>query len=473
MIDTAIASGFLLVLLSLPGFVLLWRREWRRSGGGLFLLSPAFVFYVAYLASFAMRPPLQVEGTLQYDFSWTTLDTLLFAQGGSLLTWYGFVCGYLLTSGRLEPASGTAGQVPSDQGLWAAVAYLLSASASIAFSVALFALGVFTLDFGTNRAVYSSSLHGAGHMYLFNLIAGTLLLVGLVCASFCSRPPRLLAGVAWAAYLVPNILVTNRFLVSAVLFALVLVFALRRVRSGGAISGSMVVGALLGLSAVGALLGLVRGLTEGLEYAEERRNPLVFFLWSFDQSEFFQNTLLNIRRFDLGLSWLEDIAFVFLPRMVFPWKPDTYGAVRLQVEAMPDSAQPDGTFSATYPISIFGEAYVNFGIPGLALVGLALGFVLKLVFAQTLRAGVEPRYRFWPLLGFCLYVLVCANSLGYLRSFGWFAATLIFHSTVFAFCYLAVWALAGLVREIVVAERGRLVAEPPIEGVEGSGRRPA
>jgi hypothetical protein len=231
------------------------------------------------------------------------------------------------------------------------------------------------------------------------------------------------------------------------------------------------VAALLALSAIGALLGLVRGLAEGLEYAEERRHPVVYFLWSFDQSEFFQNALLNIRRFDLGLSWLEDVLFVFLPRAIFPAKPDMYGAVRLQLEAMPESVQPDGAFSATYPISMFGEAYVNFGLPGLALVGLVVGMILKFVFSQTLRAGTNPQHRFLSLMGFCLYVLVCASSFGYLRSFGWFLSTLIFHSLVFAISYFAVWILVGIVRETASAESGRRPALPPTEAT-GPGRPP-
>src|SRR5436305_197482 len=97
MFNISIVSGFAILLLSFPGFVVLLRGEWKRSGEGLFLLSPPCVFYAAYLASFALRPPFQFAGTLQYDFTVPADSTLLLAQATSLLAWYGFVIAYRLT----------------------------------------------------------------------------------------------------------------------------------------------------------------------------------------------------------------------------------------------------------------------------------------------------------------------------------------------------------------------------------------
>jgi len=253
-----------------------------------------------------------------------------------------------------------------------------------------------------------------------------------------------LAFIAWSAYLIPNALVTNRFLVSAALFALLFVVALKRVRDGKTISLTTVIAVLALLAAVGAALGLVRGLSEGLEYAEERRHPLVFFLWSFDMSEFYQTALHNLQSLDLGRSWVEDLFLQFLPRALFPWKPQIYGAIRLEAQAMPGSIPADGMMSATYPISMFGEAYANFGLPGLLLVGLASGIILKIIFYRALEAGLVSWRPFWPLGCFCLFVLGCANALGYLRSFGWFLSMLVFHLTVYACCYLLVWLISQL-----------------------------
>jgi hypothetical protein len=445
MYELAILSGLGVVALTLPGFVLLVRREWEHSGAGLFLLSPATVFYLAYLASFAIRPPFQIAGTLQYAFAVGADDTLFLAQASSVLAWYGFVIGYRLIPSPAVPALlARTAPVALDMRLRASAAYGLSIAASLAFVAFLAPLGVFTLDFGYNRVAYLNALFGAGHMYLFNLMAGTLLLMGLVFSSFCQRPVRLLAIAAWATYLIPNALVTNRFLISATLFALLFVVALKRMRHGERISAATVVVVLGLLAAVGVVLGLVRGLSEGLEYAEERRNPLVFLLWSFDMSEYYQSALQNIHRFDLGRSWVEDLFLQFLPRALFPWKPQIYGAVRLQAEAMPGSVPADGVLSATYPIGMFGEGYANFGIPGLLLVGLVVGMILKLVFSRALRAGLVSRRPFWPLGCFCLFVLVCANTLGYLRSFGWFFSSLVFNGVVYACCYLGVWMCAGL-----------------------------
>src|SRR6185437_1724634 len=115
-------------------FVLLAHREWQRSGRALFLLSPACVFYAAYLASFAVRPPFQVAGILGYDFAGATDTTLLVAQATSLLTWYGFAIAYALTPSPSVPRLVSQPPVPAvDRRLRAVVAYALSCAASAAF----------------------------------------------------------------------------------------------------------------------------------------------------------------------------------------------------------------------------------------------------------------------------------------------------------------------------------------------------
>jgi len=446
MLELSIVSGIALFILTIPGFVFLVRRNWERSGAGLFLLSPPFVFYIAYLLSFALRPPFQVAGLLQYEFSSIPDGNLFVAQATSLLTWYGFVISYCLTPARGVPEL-LAQRAPAsnDVRLRASASYALSIAASLAFMSSLPALGELTLEnFGNMRVSYLNSLIGAGHMFLFNLVAGTLLLMGLVFSSFCKRSPRVLAIVAWTTYLCLNALVTNRFLISSVLLALLFVLALKRVRRGKHISLGMMMGGLGALAVIGATLGLLRGLSAGLEYSEEHRDPLVFFLWSFDMSEYFQAALQNVRTFDLGRSWMEDIVLQYLPRAVFTWKPLIYGAIRLEAEVMPDSIPDDNIMSATFPISMFAEAYANFGIPGLLLIGIMCGVLLKLIFFGALKSGLVSRHQFFPLLCFCLFVLVCANALGYMRSFGWFLSNLMFNAVVTAFCCFVVWAIAQL-----------------------------
>ena len=141
---------------------------------------------------------------------------------------------------------------------------------------------------------------------------------------------------------------------------------------------------------------------------------------------------------------MEDIVLQYLPRAVFTWKPLIYGAIRLEAEVMPDSIPDDNIMSATFPISMFAEAYANFGIPGLLLIGIMCGVLLKLIFFGALKSGLVSRHQFFPLLCFCLFVLVCANALGYMRSFGWFLSNLMFNAVVTAFCYFVVWAIAQL-----------------------------
>ena len=65
---------------------------------------------------------------------------------------------------------------PTDMRLRASVAYGLSILASIAFVYSLPTFDSLTLEnFGNIRVTYLNALFGAGHIYLFNLMAGTLL----------------------------------------------------------------------------------------------------------------------------------------------------------------------------------------------------------------------------------------------------------------------------------------------------------
>lgn len=67
------------------------------------------------------------------------------------------------------------------------------------------------------------------------------------------------------------------------------------------------------------------------------------------------------------------IPLTILPRVLVPWKPKTTSGVDFGVHY--DLAAPRATTSSTnLPFS--AEAYVNFGIAGILLVGLALGIVL-------------------------------------------------------------------------------------------------
>lgn len=80
------------------------------------------------------------------------------------------------------------------------------------------------------------------------------------------------------------------------------------------------------------------------------------------------------------------IPLTALPRVIAPWKPTTLSGV--QFGQRYDLVNPGSTdTSANLPLS--AEAYVNFGIAGIVLVGLAFGAVLGLV-GRVLRGSSWP-----------------------------------------------------------------------------------
>lgn len=95
----------------------------------------------------------------------------------------------------------------------------------------------------------------------------------------------------------------------------------------------------------------------------------------------FDNTVITISRlknYYFGSTILEDIFVTYLPRVIFPWKPEIFGVVRIQNDIMPELFAYAG-LSATYPVGIIGEAYANFGIFGVVIIPFFFGMFFKAV----------------------------------------------------------------------------------------------
>jgi len=76
----------------------------------------------------------------------------------------------------------------------------------------------------------------------------------------------------------------------------------------------------------------------------------------------------------LGGSLLDDTFYAFIPRTIFPGKANFYGNTLLQQEIFPIQSQVFGT-RATFPVSLYGEGFLSFGILGVLAFGAVAGLI--------------------------------------------------------------------------------------------------
>lgn len=103
---------------------------------------------------------------------------------------------------------------------------------------------------------------------------------------------------------------------------------------------------------------------------------LVKIYQSYDAFDNSVTGIYNNTKFLGGLSYLEDIFFTYIPRSIFPDKPEVYGTLRLQEYALPGLYDYAG-LSATFPVGVLYEAFVNFHIFGLIICPFIWGVLLK------------------------------------------------------------------------------------------------
>ena len=407
-------------------------RSLVRSLGAVAVFAPATGFVAVYIASFLLRPVLMHWGLMPEYEEGSVIAILDTAIWSSMLGVLGFAFGGRAASKRQRLHEVHANTSPRHLRGVANALCLLSISASLFFLMIVVSLGAATSDFGVNRAIFSASTFGRGYIFLVNTLAAAALLSALAASISEPQVHRGLKFSAIVCLLVPNILVTNRFLVTAVIAGWGLAWLIKRSSNKMRVPFFPILSAIVIIAVAGAALGLIRGGGE-LVYDEKLvANPFVFFLFTFDMAEMLALIMRAAPSYDFGQIWLEDVGFQFIPRALWATKPTIYGAIRAQQVALPSSVPADEILLATYPIGLFGEGYFAFGVFGIFLAGFLARRVLERLFSWA----VEARYRggFIQLTAFPTFVLQCLNPLGYFRSFGWFLGLLLFHFVVSALC---------------------------------------
>lgn len=144
--------------------------------------------------------------------------------------------------------------------------------------------------------------------------------------------------------------------------------------------------------ALGLLLSNAFRLDGDTSITEFLRSSFVRFTGTFDQFESLFAYIQKSEHFYFGWSFVEDLFWTYVPRAVFPFKPELFGAVRLENAIYPDLYRYAGV-SATYPVGFFGEAYGNLQVAGLIIFPFLFGALLRALVNRAQKEADGGLYR--------------------------------------------------------------------------------
>jgi hypothetical protein len=358
------------------------------------------------------------------------------------------------------PTAAPATYVPSESAIPAQrAAFLLSALFQSVLAALLFENNALTFSLAQNRASYNNIQVAGGQVTLIVGLASIFLFMGLMMTRWTDRWGRL--GTATAVgYLVINVLVTNRaFVVTEMMICLLIYFVVQN-RKRRRVAPIKLLFALLAIAGIGVGLSLARFIGEPDQTDQSRPAlspyvaPIAYLAVTFDMSEMFQETIKKTNHYELGSSWVEDVFYTYLPRVIFPEKPIKYGVFRVQDEVVPELTPESGTFTSSYPIGAWGESYINFGLPGVLLTIFALGAWLKFLYVRSLELLYDSEINWPSILFMIVYATLGLNPVVYMRSIGQFMFGILYMNLVLWGSLRAVLALAKLMDALVPVRRG-------------------
>lgn len=115
-------------------------------------------------------------------------------------------------------------------------------------------------------------------------------------------------------------------------------------------------------------------------------SAFVRFTATFDQFEGLFAYIQKSNHFYFGWSFVEDLFWTYIPRGLFSFKPELFGAVRLENAVFPDLYQYAGV-SATYPVGFFGEAFGNLYFAGVIVFPFLFGALLRALAIRVCQEG--------------------------------------------------------------------------------------
>jgi hypothetical protein len=427
------------------------------------LLDPAWAFIGGYFINYCLRPTLFLIDPELGSAYWAMFDDAIIRRGFNsalifaMVGLIAFAIGYLAferTSLRV------AGKLPATdlrsvaQGRilpWITFCFLLAACAGLYgfISEAGWVGTILELLQGNQRDGFMLVILGHGN-YMF---AMQLSLIGwaLICIHWVGIPSTAGGG----ARALRRILQIGWFIVTlsiwvafgerssllAVLFipiALLQAFRSNEQEASGNVRKKPRLIAIIVVVLFFAVAGPIGLFLKGLDASPAAAISMSISAWdSFEFTVIAQN---DVRTKDLfwGKSYWGDLFYTWLPRALFPSKPERYGTVLVQDLLAPELMANEG---ATFPPGIFIEAFTNFGYVGLVVVPILIG-----IFCRAVDFRLRSSDWFWSVL-----MAVFFPNLASFRSFGGFLALLMANGLV---VFAVVWACKAI-RAICNLELGQ------------------
>jgi hypothetical protein len=451
--------NLLLIVLNCLGVTALALLHLRRNRFNL--LDPSWAFLGGYAINYCVRPALfainsEVGGIYQ-DYIYPAAMIREGANGAilfSMVGLLGFAAGDMFFPNAAKRLSLRLPSVPLREvsgnqlyGFMALVFFLLGGAGLYGFvRTAGWSGPLLELLAGGQRDAFMQVILGHGYFTL----AMQLSIVGwaLICAKWVGMPRRrtgtrrVLHAVLRSGWLVGTLLIWIAFGERASILAVVFIpiafrftippfdsAAARRQRRRAA------VWALAGVLTFAAVAGPIGLMMKGKDVDATGVVAMAISAWdSFEFTVAAQN-FVGIAHLAWGSTYLGDFVYTWLPRAVFPWKPERYGAVVIQDRVAPDLRDSVG---ATFPSGFLVEAYANFWYFGVFLVPMGLAIVFRAIYHR-----LQAQDWFWIVQTALLFPMLAS-----FRSIGWAGAALTANLVVVGSVVLACSWASGLQRAL-------------------------
>jgi hypothetical protein len=451
--------NLLLIVLNCLGVTALALLHLRRNRFNL--LDPSWAFLGGYAINYCVRPSLfainpEVGGVYQ-DYIYPAAMIRQGANGAilfSMVGLIGFAAGDMLFPRAAKRLSLRLPIVPLREvighrlyGFIALVFFLLGGVGLYGFvRTAGWSGPVLELLAGGQRDAFMQVILGHGYFTL----AMQLSIVGwaLICAKWVGLPRRrtgmrrVLHALLRSNWFVGTLLIWVAFgerlsILAVVFIPLAFRFTIPHFDSAAARRERQraAVWALAGVLIFVAIAGPIGLMMKGKDVDASGIVAMAISAW--DSFEFTVAAQHSVGTANLawGSTYLSDFVYTWLPRAVFPWKPERYGAVVIQDRIAPDLRDSVG---ATFPSGLLVEAYANFWYFGVFLVPMGLAIVFRAIYHR-----LQAQDWFWIVQMALLFPMLAS-----FRSIGWAGAALTANLVVVGSVVLACSWASGLHRAL-------------------------
>lgn len=403
------------------------------------LLSPSIGYTLSYILGSIVRTSIYFQEGISYPWSDSSIDNLVDANIIVAIANYVFAFSYFIALSKYRylrefVSKFSKVKVCNLKHLYFSTIFFSSTTITYLYIYCL-SNNMLSLNLGQNRINYSNSLDGFGLLSIILLTSTMIPIMSLLIAKhhLNSSVFTKVSYIFIITSLIVCVMVSARQLLMS---SIVLVFLItqNQYSKTKTFNFTRYISLVLLLLII-PLLGVLRGGTSLSLIEDNKINYLYIFLIyissSFDQISNFADTLSKLQNnsffeYFYGSTYIQDILFTYIPRVLFSEKPYVYGTKLVeQIITMRTSSELQ---VSTYPLGLYAESYINFGYLGIYAVIFGIGFFLSTFYSISvdvicnfkLLKIKNPVVYFIPLLYFSCAIL----PLGYLRSLGGFFASL-------------------------------------------------